>query len=120
MHPLRKVPLVGFIVFIALGLLSGFIASYAVDYFGTLGYLATILTLSILFLAWTYFSKTKLHPILFVDFVIMGLGMSVIASMLSDALKLTDALLQTLLFFGLFFIVLILVSQGPKQPVPKR
>jgi len=119
-HPLRKFPLVGLIIFIALGLIAGYIASFAVDYFGTIGHFATIISLSILFLVWTYVSKVKMHPLLFIYFVMMGLGTTVVASMLNDALQLTDALLQTLLFFGLFFVILILLAQAPKQAMPKR
>lgn len=118
-NPLRKFPLIGLIVFIALGLLSGFIASFVVDYFGTIGHLATIITLSILFLVWAVYAKIPLDPILCIYFVLMGLGTSVVASMLSDALQLTDALLQTLLFFGLFFVIFIVMAQRPKQTIAK-
>lgn len=112
---LQKFPIVGMIIFLAIGLLAGFVNSYVVDAVGATGHIATMLLLSMMFTAWSYIRKAPMTLITFLYFVLMGLGTTVVTSMLSDALVITDAMLQSLLFFGLFFIVLVFLG-GRKTP----
>jgi len=103
------------IVFIALTVIAGYFSSILVDMIGVTGNLVTIITFSLLYIVYTWLAQVKMGPMNYFMFIVQALGASMLSSWINDALSLTDALLHSVIFSGVLFAVLYVMSQIPKQ-----
>jgi len=103
------------VVFIALTVVAGYFSSVLVDMIGVTGNLVTIITFSLLYIVYTWLAQVKMGPMNYFAFIVQALGASMLSVWINNALSLTDALLHSVIFSGVLFAVLYVMSQIPKQ-----
>lgn len=103
------------VVFIVLTVIAGYFSSILVDMIGVTGNLVTIITFSLLYVVYTWLAQVKMGPMNYFVFIVLALGASMLSSWINEALTITDALWHSIIFSGVLFAVLYVISQIPKQ-----
>lgn len=106
---------VGLLVFIPIIMITGYLSSVLVDMVGITGYLVTIVTNSLLFVAYAWVAKVKIEPTMFFVFFVMALGSSMLGTMLIGILDITDTLIQTLVNAAVLSVTLFMLAMTPKS-----
>ena len=107
--------LLGMVVFIALVPIVGYLNAAIVDMLGLTGVLVTIMSTSLLFLVYAYLSKVRIEPAIYLVFFFIASGATVIASMLTNTLAVSDQLMQTIIQAATLYVGLFVLQMTPKQ-----
>ena len=107
------------VMFIAVGLLAGVVSPIISDAIGVTGLFATMIFLTIFFVAIAYIGKEKLGVTNFLWFVVLGILAMFINSFVTEALGWTSSAIMTSVLFCVIFFVVLTYTRG-KRAVAKR
>lgn len=102
------------VMFIAVGLLAGIISPLISDAVGASGMFATMIFLTVFFVAFAYMGRAKLGLTNFLWFAVLGILAMFINSFVTEALGLTTSGIMTSVLFCVVFYMLWMYARGKR------
>jgi len=112
--------IISLLVFVTLTLTAGYLGAVLVDSIGVTGNLVTIITFSLLFAVYAWMSKIAVTIQIFFLFIVQALGSSMLTVWITDALTITDALVHSIIFSLVLFVVIGIWSTLPQKSQMKK